>query len=198
MESLKQKIMTEGKVLPGNVLKVDSFINHQMDPALMQQIGAEFAGRFQNLTIDKVLTIEASGIGPALMTAAALKVPMVFARKSKSLTLKEGLITASVYSYTKQETNEITISSHFIKRGEHILIIDDFLANGQAALGLMEIVKKAGAIPVGVGIVIEKSFQDGHKLIEAEGVQLESLARISSLENGTVSFVNSEREAIVK
>lgn len=190
MEALKQKILKEGKVLSNTVLKVDSFVNHQMDPVLMKQIGEEFAARFKDKGITKVLTIESSGIAPGLMAALELGVPMVFARKRKSLTLKEGLITSTVYSFTKQESNEVTISSHFIKEGDQVLIIDDFLANGQAALGLIDIVKKAGAKPVGVGIIIEKSFQDGHNLVKETGVQVESLARIASLEDGKVQFVN--------
>lgn len=188
MEALKQKILEEGVVLSETVLKVDSFINHQMDPVLMKQIGEEFAARFQDKKVTKVLTIESSGIGPAIMVALEMGVPMVFARKRKSLTLKEGLITSTVYSFTKQESNEITISSHFIHEGDNVLIIDDFMANGQAALGLMDIVKQAGACPVGVGIIIEKSFQDGHQLVKDTGIQLESLARIKSLKNGKVEF----------
>ncbi len=189
MEALKQRILQEGIVLSDSVLKVDSFINHQMDPKLMKQMGEEFAARFKKQGVTKVLTIESSGIAPAIMTALELGVPMVSARKQKSLTLKEGLITTKVYSFTKQVMNDVTISSHFIQEGDHVLIIDDFLANGQAALGLIDIVKQAGAKPVGVGIVIEKSFQDGHKLVEGTGVQLKSLARIASLTNGKVHFV---------
>ena len=190
MEALKQKIIDEGKVLSNTVLKVDSFVNHQMDPILMKQIGEEFAERFKGMGITKVLTIESSGIGPALMTALEMGVPMIFARKRKSLTLTEGLITSTVRSFTKQETNEVTISRNFITEGDNVLIIDDFLAVGQAALGLIDIVKQAGANPVGVGIVIEKSFQDGHKTVKETGVKLESLAKIASLEGGKVQFVN--------
>lgn len=189
MEALKQRILQEGIVLSESVLKVDSFINHQMDPILMKKIGEEFATRFKNQRVTKVLTIESSGIAPAIMTALEFGVPMVSARKQKSLTLKEGLITAKVYSFTKQQMNEVTISSHFIKEGDRVLIIDDFLANGQAALGLIDIVKQAGANPVGVGIIIEKSFQGGHNLIKETGIQLESLARIASLSEGKVEFV---------
>lgn len=190
MEALKQKIIEEGKVLSNTVLKVDSFLNHQMDPVLMKQIGEEFAHRFREMGITKVLTVESSGIGPALLTALEMGVPMIFARKRKSLTLTEGLITSTVRSFTKQETNEVTISRDFITKGDNVLIIDDFLAVGQAALGLIDIVKQAGANPVGVGIVIEKSFQDGHKMVKETGVQLESLAKIASLEDGKVQFVN--------
>ncbi len=189
MEVLKQKIAQEGKVLSDSVLKVDSFINHQMDPILMKQIGEEFAKRFAGKGITKILTIESSGIGPGLMTAFEMGVPMIFARKRKSLTLTEGLITSKVYSFTKQEQNDITISQDFIGEGDRVLIIDDFLAKGQAALGLIDIVEKAGAKTVGVGIVIEKSFQEGRGLVLEKGVQLESLAQISSLENGKVQFL---------
>lgn len=191
MEALEKKILQEGKVLSDSVLKVDSFINHQMDPVLMKQIGEEFAARFAGKGITKVLTIESSGIGPGLMTALEMGVPMIFARKRKSLTLTEGLITSKVYSFTKQEQNEVTISKDFIGEGDRVLIIDDFLAKGQAALGLIDIVEKAGANTVGVGIVIEKSFQEGRELVLEKGVQLESLARIASLENGQVQFVTN-------
>ena len=190
MEELKQKIIKEGKVLSNSVLKVDSFINHQMDPVLMKKIGEEFANRFSGMGITKVLTLESSGIGPALLTALEMGVPMIFARKRKSLTLTEGLITSTVRSFTKQETNEVTISRDFITEGDNVLIIDDFLAVGQAAIGLIDIVKQAGANPVGVGIVIEKSFQDGHKMIKETGIKLESLAKIASLEDGKVHFVS--------
>ncbi len=190
MEELKQKIIKEGKVLSNSVLKVDSFINHQMDPVLMKKIGEEFASRFSGMGITKVLTLESSGIGPALLTALEMGVPMIFARKRKSLTLTEGLITSTVRSFTKQETNEVTISRDFITEGDKVLIIDDFLAVGQAAMGLIDIVKQAGAQPVGVGIVIEKSFQDGHKMIKETGIKLESLAKIASLEDGKVHFVS--------
>lgn len=191
MEALEKKILQQGKVLSDSVLKVDSFINHQMDPVLMKQIGEEFAARFVGKGITKVLTIESSGIGPGLMTALEMGVPMIFARKRKSLTLTEGLITSKVYSFTKQEQNEVTISKDFIGEGDRVLIIDDFLAKGQAALGLIDIVEKAGANTVGVGIVIEKSFQEGRELVLEKGVQLESLARIASLENGQVQFVTN-------
>ncbi|WP_163100943.1 xanthine phosphoribosyltransferase [Peribacillus alkalitolerans] len=194
MKLLKDKIIQEGRVLSSTVLKVDSFLNHQMDPELMSEIGKEFVSRFKDEEITKVLTIESSGIGPALMTALELKVPMIFARKRKSLTLTEDLLTAQVYSFTKQEENTITISSSFINEGDRILIVDDFLANGQAALGLINLVEQAGAIPVGIGIVIEKAFQDGAELLNDRGIKVESLARIASLENNSVIFLDSLQE----
>lgn len=188
MEQLKKEILTNGIVLSGGVLKVDSFLNHQIDPKLSAQIGKEFVNRFSNKKITKVLTIESSGIAPGLMTALELDVPLVFARKKKSLTMNDDVYSASVYSYTKDETNEITVSRGFLEASDHVLIIDDFLANGEAALGLANIVKRAGASVSGIGIVIEKSFQPGReKLLEA-GYQVESLARIASLNNNEVTF----------
>jgi xanthine phosphoribosyltransferase len=193
MEALRKKIEKEGQALSENILKVDSFLNHQMDPVLMKEIGQEFASRFQGREITKVLTIESSGIGPGLMAALELGVPMIFARKRKSLTLTDDLLTASVHSYTKNETNDITVSSKYIKRNDKVLIIDDFLANGQAALGLIEVCEKAGAIVAGIGIVIEKSFQDGGKRLREGGYQVESLARIGQLNVGEILF-ESEKE----
>ncbi|MBM7572388.1 xanthine phosphoribosyltransferase [Aquibacillus albus] len=190
MELLKGKIKKEGIVLSENVLKVDSFINHQMDPILMKEIGKEFANRFRNENITKVLTIESSGIAPAIMTGLELEVPVIFARKRKSLTLTSDLYTSTVYSYTKKETNEITVSQKYILEGDNVLIIDDFLANGQAAIGLAEIVEKAKAKVSGIGILIEKSFQPGAEDIISKGYRLESLARIKSLHNEDVQFVD--------
>lgn len=189
MQLLKDKIKAEGLALSDQILKVDSFLNHQMDPVLMKEIGKEFAERFNDEGITKVLTIESSGIGPGLMAALELNVPMIFARKKKSLTLSEGLLTATVYSYTKKETNTITVSTNYIESGDRVLIIDDFLANGQAALGLMEICEKAGASVQGIGIVIEKAFQDGGAQLRKQGVRVESLARIQALQQGSITFV---------
>lgn len=189
MQLLKDKIKAEGLALSDQILKVDSFLNHQMDPVLMKEIGKEFAERFNDEEITKVLTIESSGIGPGLMAALELNVPMIFARKKKSLTLSEGLLTATVYSYTKKETNTITVSTNYIESGDRVLIIDDFLANGQAALGLMEICEKAGASVQGIGIVIEKAFQEGGVQLRKQGVRVESLARIQALQQGSITFV---------
>lgn len=196
MQELQEKIRKEGIVLANNVLKVDSFINHQMDPRLMKKIGEEFAKRFQNKRITKILTIESSGIAPAIMTALELDVPVVFARKRKPLTFSGNLYRSSVYSYTKQETNEITVSKDYLLQTDSVLIIDDFLANGQAALGLIDLVEQANANVIGVGIVIEKSFQDGAKMITDKGYHLESLARVYSLENGKVTFINEQLTVI--
>lgn len=188
MEKLKQMIKDQGVVLSDDVLKVDAFLNHQVDPQLMLEIGKEFAKRFADSNITHVWTVESSGIAPALMTAAALHVPMIFARKHKSLTLKNGLYTADVYSYTKKTTNHISIAKKYVKPNDRILMIDDFLANGQAVEGMLEIADQAGVEVVGAGIVIEKSFQPGGKELRDRGLHVESLARVASLEGGKVTF----------
>ncbi|AHX17754.1 xanthine phosphoribosyltransferase [Bacillus tropicus] len=192
MKVLQEKILNEGKVLSGDVLKVDAFLNHQIDPVLMQEIGKEFAKRFKEENITKIVTIESSGIAPAVMAALELGVKVIFARKRKSLTLQDNMYVANVYSFTKQETNEISLSRNHIDESDRVLIIDDFLANGQAALGLMSLVEQAGASIAGIGIVIEKAFQDGGKKLREQGVRVESLAEIASLDNGTVTFVQQE------
>ncbi|QWU16682.1 xanthine phosphoribosyltransferase [Paenibacillus sophorae] len=192
MELLKQKVMNEGIVLAKGVLKVDSFLNHQMDPFLMREIGREFKELFAEEGITKVLTIESSGIAPGIMTALEFGVPLIFARKQKSLTLTEDIFVEKVYSFTKRETNEITVSKKFVGQGERVLIVDDFLANGEAAFGLARIVEQAGAAVAGIGIVIEKSFQPGRKLLQEAGYRVESLVRIASLEDGKVTFVGEE------
>lgn len=192
MKVLQSKIKAEGVVLSNTVLKVDSFLNHQVDPELMLAIGKEFAHRFNDLGITKILTIESSGIAPGVMAALQMNVPLIFARKRKSLTLSEGVLTSKVYSFTKQEENTISISGKYIQESDRVLLIDDFLANGQAALGLIDLVKQAGAEVAGIGIVIEKSFQDGGKLVRETGYKVESLAEIGSLENGEVQFKQEE------
>lgn len=189
MELLKDKIRLEGKILSEDVLKVDTFLNHQIDPVLMQEIGKEFAARFAGEGITKIVTIESSGIAPAVMAGIELGVPVVFARKRKSLTLIDHLYSAKVHSFTKNESNDISVSKDFVTSGDTVLLIDDFLANGQAALGLIDIVKQSGAKLAGIGIVIEKSFQQGGELIRKEGIRVESLAELQSLENGKVLFV---------
>ncbi|PFA62204.1 xanthine phosphoribosyltransferase [Bacillus sp. AFS015802] len=192
MNVLKNKIKAEGVVLSETVLKVDSFLNHQIDPELMMEIGKEFAHRFKEEGITKILTIESSGIAPGVMAALQMNVPLVFARKKKSLTLTEGVLTSKVYSFTKQEENTISISREYIQKNDRVLLIDDFLANGQAALGLIDLVKQAEAVVAGIGIVIEKSFQNGGKIVRDTGYRVESLAEIESLENGEVQFKQEE------
>ena len=188
MDMLIEKIKSEGIVLSPSVLKVDSFLNHQIDPQLMHEVGKEFADRFSSSGITKILTIESSGIAPAVMAGLQLNVPVVFARKRKSLTLVNDLITASVYSFTKEETSEISVSKKYLSEKDNVLIIDDFLANGQAALGLADIANKAGSAIAGIGIVIEKGFQNGGQLLREKGFRVESLAIIDSLESGIISF----------
>ena len=192
MKELVERIKNDGRVLGEGVLKVDSFITHQVDPELMEAMGNRFAEVFAEAGITKVITIEASGIAPALYAPQKLGVPMIFARKAKSLTMDEELLTASVYSFTKQVTSQISISRKFLSDADKVLIIDDFLANGQAAKGLVELCQQAGAKVEGIGIVIEKSFQDGRQLLEDMGLNVVSLARIASLSEGTVTFLEED------
>lgn len=198
MKLLEEKINADGRVLNENVLKVDSFLNHQIDPQLMNEIGKEFARLFQNDSITKIVTIESSGIAPAVMTGLHMNVPVVFARKRKSATLMEDLLTARVHSFTKNETHDLSISKQYIAENDRVLIIDDFLANGQASLALVKMAEQANAVVAGIGIVIEKSFQPGANLLKQEGYRVESLARISSLSNGEVKFLNEEAEELIK
>ncbi|KRK48983.1 xanthine phosphoribosyltransferase [Secundilactobacillus kimchicus] len=192
MKLLEDRIKRDGTVLPGNVLKVDNFLNHQIDPNLMYALGGEFKRLFEKEGVTKVLTVESSGIAPALMTGLQMDVPVVFARKHRSLTLTDNLYTATVYSYTKQVNNDISIDKRFIAPDDKVLIIDDFLANGQAVQGMLEIAKSAHVAVAGVGIVIEKSFQKGHQMVLDAGVRLESLARIASLDDNQVTFVTED------
>ncbi len=189
MEKLKEMILTHGIALDGGILKVDAFLNHQISPPLMKEMGDEFARRFQGESITKILTVESSGIAPAVMTGLALGVDVVFARKKKSFTMDDSLYTARIMSFTKGEESEFYISKKFLNADDKVLIIDDFLANGQASLGLAEMVAKASATLVGIGIVIEKSFQNGRKILDEKGIHTESLARIKSLDNNTITFL---------
>ena len=189
MELLKQRILQEGFSLPGNVLKVDSFLNQQIDPELSLKMGEEFAKRFHDCKIDRVLTIEASGIAIGLTTALKLGVPLVFARKRTSILMTESMYSTEVFSYTKKETNRISVLKKFLPAAENVLIIDDFLANGDSALGLAKMVEEAGSNVVGIGIAIEKSFQIGKSKLTAAGYRIESLARIKSLADCKIEFV---------
>ncbi|HFZ9462667.1 TPA: xanthine phosphoribosyltransferase [Streptococcus agalactiae] len=192
MKLLEERILKDGDVLGENILKVDSFLTHQVDFELMQEIGKVFADKYKEDGITKVVTIEASGIAPAVYAAQALGVPMIFAKKAKNITMTEGILTAEVYSFTKQVTSQVSIVSRFLSNDDTVLIIDDFLANGQAAKGLLEIIGQAGAKVAGIGIVIEKSFQDGRDLLEKTGVPVTSLARIKAFENGRVVFAEAD------
>jgi len=189
VHALEQKILAEGIVLSEEVLKVDSFLNHQIDPVMMQLIGQEFARLFKDAGITKIITIEASGIAPAVMAGLELGVPVIFARKYQSLTLKDDLYRSKVFSFTKQTESTIAISNKHISSTDKVLVIDDFLANGQAALGLADLIHQANAEVIGIGIVIEKSFQPGRDLLLEKGYRVESLARVKSLANGKVEFV---------
>ena len=190
MNFLEERIAKDGVVKPGNVLKVDSFLNHQMDTQLMEQIGKEFKRRFEHKSITKVLTIEASGIAVAIFVAHQLGVPMVFAKKSQSINIDGDVYVAQVESFTHKRTNQVIVSKKYIQEGENILIIDDFLANGCALQGLISIVEKAGATVAGCGIVVEKGFQIGGRVIRNLGYQLESLAIVDAMdaETGTITF----------
>ena len=190
MNFLEQRIVKDGIIKSGNVLKVDSFLNHQMDISLMEEIGREFKRRFGHKTITKVMTIEASGIGIAAFVAREFGVPLVFAKKSKSINIDGDMFVAEVESFTHKNKNQVIISKKFLQAEDHVLIIDDFLANGCALQGLISIVESAGAVVEGCGIVIEKGFQIGGRVIRNLGYQLESLAIVESMdaETGTVVF----------
>ena len=183
MNFLEERIIKDGIVKSGNVLKVDSFLNHQMDIELLEEIGREFKRRFGHKTITKVMTIEASGIAIAAFVAKEFGVPMVFAKKSKSINIDGDMYVAEVESFTHKNKNQVVVSKKFLHEGEHVLIIDDFLANGCALLGLISIVEASGSTVEGCGIVIEKGFQIGGRTIRKLGYQLESLAIIDAMDS---------------
>ena len=192
MKLLEDRIVKDGSVLSDTVLKVDSFLTHQVDTGLMKEIGKVFSEAYKDAGITKIVTIEASGIAPALYTAETMQVPMIFAKKAKNITMTEGILSADVYSFTKQTTSQVSIASKFLSEDDVVLIVDDILANGQAAKGLISIIEQDGAKVAGVGIVIEKSFQDGRQFLEKEGVRVTSLARLQSLENGQITFMEAD------
>lgn len=190
MNFLEERIVKDGIVKEGNVLKVDSFLNHQMDINLFNQMGAEFKKRFEGKNINKILTIEASGIGIACVAAMHFNVPVVFAKKAKSINIDGDMYIAEVESFTHKCKNQVIVSKKFLSEDDHVLIIDDFLANGCALQGLISIIKQAGGTVEGIGIAIEKGFQNGGKIIRNLGYQLESLAIVDSMdaEKGTITF----------
>ena len=190
MNFVEERIQKDGVVKQGNVLKVDSFLNHQMDTLLMEEIAREFKRRFGHKTITKVMTIEASGIAIAALVAREFGVPMVFAKKSKSVNLDGEVYVAEVESFTHKNVNRVIVSKKFLKEGEHILIVDDFLANGCALQGLISIAESADAIVEGCGIVVEKGFQEGGERIRNLGYHVESLAIIDAMdpETGSITF----------
>ena len=190
MKLLEERILKDGKVGAGNVLKVDSFVNHQIDVKFLSKLGKEFHRRFADCGVNKILTIEASGIGIACLTAEYFDVPVVFAKKTKTNNIYADVYTSKVESYTHGTTYDIVVSKQFLRPEDHVLIIDDFLAKGSALKGLIELIEHAGATVVGAGIVIEKAFQPGGELIRSMGVRVESLARIASMsEEDGVKFV---------
>lgn len=193
MNFLEERILKDGIVKEGNVLKVDSFLNHQMDVELLDQIGEEFYRRFADLKITKVLTIEASGIAIAYAVARCFKVPMVFAKKAKSINIDGDMYTAEVESFTHKNKNKVIVSKRFLSSDDHLLIVDDFLANGCALQGLISIAEGAGASVEGIGIAIEKGFQYGGRSIRNLGYRIESLAIVESMDASTKSIVFREQ-----
>lgn len=188
MQELKERILKEGKNLGNGILKVDSFINHQVDPVLMDACGKELARRFAHLGAGRVLTAEISGIAPALMTARYLQVPVVYARKTKPITMPDTVYLAVAPSHTKGSLVELIVSPEYLPRGEKVLIIDDFLASGWTIHGLVRLVQAAGAELVGIGSLIEKTFEGGRQLLSQYNVQIEALACIQSMDNGAITF----------
>ncbi len=192
MELLKEKIRKEGKIKEGNVLKVDSFLNHQMDVELFSEIGKEFAGRFAKDQVNKILTIEASGIGIACVAAQSFHVPVVFAKKTQTKNIAGDVYTTKVQSYTHGRIYDIIVAKEFLGKGDRVLLIDDFLANGKALEGLIALVEEAGAELVGAGIVIEKGFQTGGDMLRKKGIRVESLAIVESMDEATGQIVFRE------
>ncbi len=189
MELLQKRILEDGKVGAGNVLKVDSFLNHQIDVPFLTELGKEFYRLFKDSGVTKVLTVEASGIGIACLTAAQFGVPVVFAKKTHTNNISADVYTSSAYSYTHERTYDIVVSKQFLQADDRVLIIDDFLAKGSALLALLSLIKDAGAAVVGAGIVIEKAYQNGGQIVRNTGIRVESLARIESMsEEGGVVF----------
>ena len=186
MDLLRQRILAEGEVLPGGILKVDGFVNHQVDPALMDACGREFARRFADVGATKIFTAEISGIAPALMTGLHMGLPVVYARKRKPVTMPDQVFLTLAPSHTKGRMVELIVSPEYLGRGERVLIIDDFLASGATILGLARLAQTAGAEVVGIGTLIEKSFERGRETLARLGVPVESLAIIQSMEDGTI------------
>ena len=187
MHLLKERILKDGKCFPGGVLKVDNFINHQMDPMLMHAMAEEFVKRFEGCGINKILTVEASGIAPAIMVGYLMQLPVVFAKKNKPSTMENMLVT-EVFSFTKNKSYTVCVSGDYLSAGDKVLFIDDFLANGNAGLGMIDLVKQAGAELAGMGFLIEKEVQGGAAKLRNAGVRVESLAVIESLEDCTIKL----------
>ena len=188
MQELKDRIIHDGQVIGTEVLKVDSFLNHQIDPSFIMRMGQELAGRFKDAGVTKVLTVEASGIAVAMAVALTLGVPVVFAKKKPPVTQAGEVYSADVFSFTRRESVKITVTKAYLKHSDIILIVDDFLAHGEALSGLVSIVRSAGAKLAGAGIVIEKCFQQGGDKLRAQGLQIESLAAIERMREGCIEF----------
>ncbi|MCA0115640.1 xanthine phosphoribosyltransferase [Staphylococcus epidermidis] len=189
MESLGRKVKEDGVVIDEKILKVDGFLNHQIDAKLMNDVGKTFYESFKDAGITKILTIEASGIAPAIMASFHFDVPCLFAKKAKPSTLKDGFYSTDIHSFTKNKTSTVVVSEEFLGADDKVLIIDDFLANGDASLGLNDIVKQANATTVGVGIVVEKSFQNGRQRLEDAGLYVSSLCKVASLKGNKVTLL---------
>lgn len=187
MKQLKERILRDGRCFPGGILKVDNFINHQMDPALMREMSKELARRFAGHQINKVMTIEASGIAPAIMVGDLLNVPVLFAKKKVPSTM-ENMLTTEVFSFTKNKSYSVCISKDYLNENDRVLFIDDFLANGNAALGIIDLINQAGATLEGMGFLIEKGFQSGGEGLRSRGIHVESLAIIDGLDNCTITL----------
>ena len=187
MKQLKERILRDGRCFPGGILKVDNFINHQMGPALMREMSKELVRRFAGHQINKVITIEASGIAPAIMVGDLLNVPVLFAKKKVPSTM-ENMLTTEVFSFTKNKSYSVCISKDYLNENDRVLFIDDFLANGNAALGIIDLINQAGATLEGMGFLIEKGFQSGGEDLRSRGIHVESLAIIDSLDNCTITL----------
>lgn len=189
MKLLEEKIRQDGTAVNEHILKVDSFINHQVDPALMQEMGREIADHFRNRGITKVATIESSGISPALMTALSLEVPMVILKKQPSKILNQDLYQTVVTSFTKETNYELTLSKKYITSEDHVLLVDDFLANGEAATAAIRLIRMSHATIAGLGVLIEKSFQPGHEKLKGQGIEVYALARIGKMGENYIEFL---------
>jgi xanthine phosphoribosyltransferase len=190
MEALKARILAEGRDLGSGILKVDSFINHQVDVALMKECGEELARRFASVHITKVVTVEISGIAPAIMTAMALGVPIVYARKTRPITMPDLIYLTTAPSHTKGLMVDLMISPEYLRKGDRVLIVDDFLASGQTILALIKLLRAAGTIVVGIGAVVEKTFEGGREALKDVGVPIESLAIIKEMKDGEITFAD--------
>lgn len=188
MQALKDRIRRDGKVLPGNIVKVDSFLNHQLDPLLMRDIGNEFHRLFASEPVTRILTIESSGIAPALAAGLAFGVPVVYAKKQISSNMSGSCFSSPVYSYTRKAMYQVSVSTEYLDKSDHVLIIDDFLATGNALKGLLEIIRQSGASLAGIGIVIEKTFQNGGRELRENGLPVVSLAKIRAISDTDVFF----------